>query len=193
MGLVVKKLSEQSHNEAILVTDVGQHQMIASRYFQFKKSRSNVTSGGLGTMGFSLPAAMGAQLGAPKRKVIAVVGDGGFQMTLQELGTIAQYQIPVKIVILNNSFLGMVRQWQELFFKSRYSFTDMQSPDFVKVADAYEIPGKKVEKQEHLDSAIAEMLAYDGPYLLEVLVEKEDNVFPMITSGSAVDQVILQS
>ena len=193
MGLVVKKLSEQSHNEAILVTDVGQHQMIASRYFQFKKSRSNVTSGGLGTMGFSLPAALGAQLGAPKRTVIAVIGDGGFQMTLQELGTIAQYQIPVKIVILNNSFLGMVRQWQELFFKSRYSFTDMQSPDFVKVADAYEIPGKKVEKQEHLDSAIAEMLAYDGPYLLEVLVEKEDNVFPMITSGSAVDQVILQS
>lgn len=193
MGLVVKKLSEQTHNEAILVTDVGQHQMIASRYFQFKKSRSNVTSGGLGTMGFSLPAAMGAQLGAPERTVIAVIGDGGFQMTLQELGTIAQYQIPVKIVILNNSFLGMVRQWQELFFKSRYSFTDMHSPDFVKVADAYKIPGKKVEKQEDLDTAIAEMLAYDGPYLLEVVVEKEDNVFPMITSGSAVDEVILQS
>ncbi|NPD45874.1 biosynthetic-type acetolactate synthase large subunit [Lentimicrobium sp. S6] len=193
MGLVVKKLSEQTNNEAILVSDVGQHQMIASRYFQFKESRSNVTSGGLGTMGFSLPAALGAQLGAPKRTVIAVIGDGGFQMTLQELGTIAQYQIPVKIVILNNSFLGMVRQWQELFFKSRYSFTDMHSPDFVKVADAYEIPGQKVENQDDLDAAIAEMLACDGPYLLEVVVEKEDNVFPMITSGSAVDEVILQS
>lgn len=193
MGLVVKKLSEQTNNEAILVSDVGQHQMIASRYFQFKESRSNVTSGGLGTMGFSLPAALGAQLGAPKRTVIAVIGDGGFQMTLQELGTIAQYQIPVKIVILNNSFLGMVRQWQELFFKSRYSFTDMHSPDFVKVADAYEIPGRKVENQDDLDAAIAEMLACDGPYLLEVVVEKEDNVFPMITSGSAVDEVILQS
>lgn len=193
MGLVVKKLSEQTHNEAILVTDVGQHQMIASRYFQFKKSRSNLTSGGLGTMGFSLPAAMGAQLGASERTVIAVVGDGGFQMTLQELGTIAQYQIPVKIVILNNSFLGMVRQWQELFFKSRYSFTDMHSPDFIKLADAYDIPGKQVEKQEDLDTAIEEMLAHNGPYLLEVIVEKEDNVFPMITSGSAVDEVILQS
>lgn len=193
MGVVVRKLTEQTNNEAILVTDVGQHQMIASRYFNFKNTRSNVTSGGLGTMGFSLPAAMGAKLGMPDKTVIAVIGDGGFQMTLQELGTIAQYEIPVKIVILNNNFLGMVRQWQELFFESRYSFTDLPSPDFVKLADAYGIAGGKVTAQSELDESIKKMLEHDGPYLLEVVVEKEDNVFPMITSGSAVDEVILHA
>ena len=193
MGVVVRKLTELTNEDAVLVTDVGQHQMIASRYFKFKKTRTNVTSGGLGTMGFSLPAAMGAALGQPATTVIAVIGDGGFQMTLQELGTIAQYNIPVKIVVLNNSFLGMVRQWQELFFESRYSFTNMHSPDFVKLADAYEIPGSQVNTIDELDSSILKMLEHDGPYLLEVVVEKEDNVFPMITSGSAVDEVILQS
>lgn len=193
MGAVVKWLTELTNKEAILVTDVGQHQMIASRYFNFKNSRSNVTSGGLGTMGFALPASMGAKLGQPDKTVIAVIGDGGFQMTLQELGTIAQYNIPVKIVILNNGFLGMVRQWQELFFESRYSFTNMHSPDFVKLAEAYDIPAEQVLKQENLEQSIKKMLEYDGPYLLEVVVEKEDNVFPMITSGSAVDEVILQA
>lgn len=193
MGIVVKKLTELTNHDAVLVTDVGQHQMIAARYFGFRHCRSHVTSGGLGTMGFSLPAAMGASLGKPDKTIIAVIGDGGFQMTLQELGTIAQYNIPVKIVILNNSFLGMVRQWQELFFESRYSFTDMHSPNFVKLADAYDIAGAQVSSIKALDNAIHKMLNHNGPYLLEVLVEKEDNVFPMITSGSAVDEVILQS
>jgi acetolactate synthase-1/2/3 large subunit len=193
MGVVVRKLTELANDDAVLVTDVGQHQMIASRYFNFKKTRTNVTSGGLGTMGFSLPAAMGAALGQPEKTIIAVIGDGGFQMTLQELGTIAQYNIPVKIVVLNNSFLGMVRQWQELFFESRYSFTNLHSPDFIKLADAYNIPGSQVNTIDELDGSIINMLEHDGPYLLEVVVEKEDNVFPMITSGSAVDEVILQS
>lgn len=193
MGIVIRKLNELAGHDAVLVTDVGQHQMIASRYFNFKKTRSNVTSGGLGTMGFCLPAAMGAKLGQPDKTVIAVIGDGGFQMTLQELGTIAQYNIPVKIVVLNNNFLGMVRQWQELFFESRYSFTNMHSPDFVKLAAAYDIHGERSNTLKGLDQAVKNMLEHDGPYLLEVTVEKEDNVFPMITSGSAVDEVILQS
>jgi len=193
MGSVVKCLTELTNDEAILVTDVGQHQMIASRYFYFKNTRSLVTSGGSGTMGFGLPASMGAKLGQPNKTVIVVIGDGGFQMTLQELGTIAQYKIPVKIVILNNGFLGMVRQWQEMFFESRYSFTDMHSPDFIKLAAAYDIPGVQVTKQESLEQSIKKMLEHNGPYLLEVIVGKEDNVFPMITSGSAVDEVILQA
>ena len=191
MGEVVRLTSEATDHKAILVTDVGQQQMIASRYFQFTQSRSCVTSGGLGTMGFGLPAAMGAKLGALDRTVVLFSGDGGFQMTIQELGTIAQNRIPVKMVVLNNNFLGMVRQWQELFFESRYSFTNIQSPDFVAVANAYGIEGKSISKREDLTNAINEMLATDGPYLLEVKVEKEDNVFPMIPSGGTVSEILL--
>ena len=191
MGEVVRLTSEATNHKAILVTDVGQQQMIASRYFQFTQSRSCVTSGGLGTMGFGLPAAIGAKLGAPERTVVLFAGDGGFQMTIQELGTIAQNNIPVKLVVLNNHFLGMVRQWQELFFESRYSFTKIQSPDFVTVANAYGIKGKSISKREDLSSAVNEMLATDGPFLLEVKVEKEDNVFPMVPSGGTVSEILL--
>ncbi len=191
MAEVVHKLSEQSRGEAVVVTDVGQHQMIASRYYDFKKPLSNVTSGGMGTMGFGLPAAMGACLGVPDRTVVAIMGDGGFQMTLQELGTIAENNIPVKMVILNNRFLGMVRQWQQLFFARRYSFTDITGPDFVKLSEAYNIPAQRVEVREDLDSAIEKMMNHQGPYLLEVSVEKEDNVFPMVPSGGSVSDMLL--
>lgn len=191
MGEVIHKLSEQTKGEAVIVTDVGQHQMIASRYYGFKKPLSNVTSGGMGTMGFGLPAAMGACLGVPDRNVVAIMGDGGFQMTLQELGTIAENKIPVKMIILNNSFLGMVRQWQQLFFEKRYSFTDITGPDFVKLSEAYRIPAQRVDARENLDAAIAQMMAQDGPFLLEVTVEKEDNAFPMVPSGGAVSDMIL--
>jgi acetolactate synthase-1/2/3 large subunit len=192
MGEVVHLLSEKTEGKAVVVTDVGQHQMVASRYYAFRDPRSNVTSGGMGTMGFGLPAAMGAALGAPHREVIEIVGDGGFQMTLQELGTIAENNIPVKVVILNNNFLGMVRQWQQLFFEKRYSFTDITSPDFVKLADAYGIPGKRVEERQDLGSALDAMLSHKGPYLLEIRVEKEDNVFPFIPSGAAVSDMLLE-
>ncbi len=192
MGEAVRISSELTDHEAILVTDVGQQQMIASRYFRFKHSRSNVTSGGLGTMGFGLPASIGAQLAAPDRTVIAFIGDGGFQMTLQELGTIWQNKLPVKIVILNNNFLGMVRQWQQLFFEKRYSFTELQNPNFIKIADGFGIPGHKVEKREDLTKGIQQMLDHDGPYLLEVVVEMEDNVFPMVPAGASVSDVILE-
>lgn len=193
MALVSRLLSEMTNHEAILVTDVGQHQMIANRYFKFKNNRSVITSGGLGTMGFGLPAAMGAKLAKPERTVISISGDGGFQMTLQELGTIAKYKIPVKMVILNNHFLGMVRQWQEMFFEKRYSFTEMDSPDFVQLAAAYQIPAWRVEKPEDLKSKIKNMLNEEGPALLEILVEKEGNVFPMVPSGAAVDEIILKA
>lgn len=192
MAEVIMHLSKQTNGEAIMVTDVGQHQMIASRYYQFKNPRTNVTSGGAGTMGFALPAAMGAKLAIPEKQVVAVIGDGGYQMTVQELGTIMQYKIPVKIMVLNNNFLGMVRQWQQLFHGKRYSFTEMENPDFVKLAEAYSIPARKVEKREELDEAMREMLEAKTPYFLEVVVGKEDNVFPMVPAGAGVAEVLLE-
>ena len=192
MGEVIRIAADRTNHEAILVTDVGQHQMIASRYFKFRNSKSNVTSGGLGTMGFGLPASMGAQLGAPDRTVIAVIGDGGFQMTIQELGTIAQNKLPVKIILLNNHFLGMVRQWQQLFFEKRYSFTELQNPDFITIAKGFGIDGHKVEVRDNLESGINKMIEHDGPYLLEVVIEKEDNVFPMVPTGASVSDIMLE-
>lgn len=193
MAEVINHLSNFTKGEAIVVTDVGQHQMTTSRYYKYKNPRTNVTSGGAGTMGFALPAAIGAKLGIPEKEVIAVIGDGGYQMTVQELGTIMQYKIPVKIVVLNNNFLGMVRQWQQLFHGKRYSFTEMQNPDFVKLAEAYSIPAKKVEAREDLQAAIKEMLAAKTPYFLEVVVGKEDNVFPMVPAGAGVSDVLLEA
>lgn len=192
MGEVVRMLSEISNGEAIVVTDVGQHQMIASRYYKFKKPNHIVTSGGLGTMGFALPASMGAQIGKMDEKVIAIAGDGGFQMTIQELGTISQYNIPVKIVVLNNSFLGMVRQWQQLFFDKRYSFTEMTNPDFVKIVEGYGIPSKRIDERDNLEGALQTMYDHDGPYFLEVTVEMEENVFPMVASGDSVSNIRLE-
>jgi acetolactate synthase-1/2/3 large subunit len=192
MGEVVRNISEITKGEAVIVTDVGQHQMITSRYYNFKSTRTNVTSGGLGTMGFALPAAMGAQLGEPNRTTVAVIGDGGIQMTIQELGTIFQYKIPVKIVILNNNFLGMVRQWQQMFFEKRYSFTEMVNPDFVAIAKGYYIESAKVTERENLVEAIETMVNHKGPYLLEVVVEKEENVFPMVPSGASVSSIRLE-
>jgi len=192
MGEVVRIASEKTNNDAVLVTDVGQQQMIASRYFKFNQSRSNVTSGGLGTMGYGLPAAMGAKIGRPDRVVFAMVGDGGFQMTIQELGTISQYEIDVKIIVLNNNFLGMVRQWQQLFFEKRYSFTEMKNPDFVGIAKAYGLASQKVTSRDQLEGAIQEMLDHKGPYVLEVVVEQEDNVFPMIPTGASISDIILE-
>jgi acetolactate synthase-1/2/3 large subunit len=193
MAEVINHLSNQTRGESILVTDVGQHQMIASRYYQFKNPRTNVTSGGAGTMGFALPAAMGAKLAIPTQQVVAVIGDGGYQMTVQELGTIMQYKIPVKILVLNNNFLGMVRQWQQLFHGKRYSFTEMVNPNFVKLAEAYSIPARKVEKREELQEALKEMLQAETPYFLEVVVGKEDNVFPMVPAGAGVADVLLEA
>jgi acetolactate synthase-1/2/3 large subunit len=192
MGEAIRIASEKTNHNAILVTDVGQHQMIAQRYFKFKNSRSNVTSGGLGTMGFGLPASMGAQIGAPDRTVVAVIGDGGFQMTIQELGTIAQNKLPVKIILLNNNFLGMVRQWQQMFFDRRYSFTELHNPDFIMIAKGFGIEGHKVDKRDDLENGIQRMVDHDGPYLLEVTIEKEDNVFPMVPTGASVSEVILE-
>lgn len=191
MGEVINLLNELTDGKAVIVSDVGQHQMVACRYAKFNQSRSNVTSGGLGTMGFGLPAAIGAKFGAPERTVIAVVGDGGFQMTLQELGTIMQNDVDVKIVILNNEFLGMVRQWQELFNERRYSFTDIQSPDYVALANAYHIPAQKVSERDHLKNALKEMLDTNGAYLLEIMVGKEHNVFPMVPQGCSVSEIRL--
>ena len=193
MGEVVHLLSEFTKGEAVVVTDVGQHQMTTSRYYQYKNPRTCITSGGAGTMGFALPAAIGAAYGAPSKQVVAVIGDGGYQMTIQELGTIMQYKIPVKILVLNNNFLGMVRQWQELFHGKRYSFTEMDNPDFVKIAEAYKIPAKKVHKREDLASAIQEMLHAAGPYFLETVVGKEDNVFPMVPAGASVSDILLEA
>ncbi|MEO8764047.1 MAG: biosynthetic-type acetolactate synthase large subunit [Ginsengibacter sp.] len=191
MGEVINLLNELTNGDAIIVTDVGQHQMVACRYAKFNQSKSNITSGGLGTMGFALPAAIGAKVGAPERTVIAVIGDGGFQMTLQELGTIMQCNIDVKIIILNNEFLGMVRQWQELFHERRYSFTDIQSPDFVMLAKAYNIHGQRVSEREKLQGALSEMMQSSGAYLLEVMVGKENNVFPMVPQGCSVSEIRL--
>jgi len=192
MGEVLKEINGQTKGKAAIVTDVGQHQMIACRYADFNVSKSNITSGGLGTMGFALPAAIGAKMAAPDREVVAIIGDGGYQMTIQELGTIFQNKVPVKIVVLNNEFLGMVRQWQQLFFDRRYASTEMVNPNFVAIAQGYYIEAKKVTKREDLASAVKEMIASDEPYFLEVCVEKENNVFPMVPSGASVSDIRLE-
>ena len=191
MGESINAINKVTNGNAIIVTDVGQHQMVACRYAKFTKSKSNITSGGLGTMGFALPAAIGAKMGDPKRQVVAVIGDGGYQMTIQELGTIFQYKVAVKIVVLNNDFLGMVRQWQQMFFEKRYASTEMVNPDFVAIAKGYYIKAERVTKRKDLDSAINRMLLNDEPYFLEICVEKEDNVFPMIPSGASVSDIRL--
>ncbi|MFN6374864.1 MAG: biosynthetic-type acetolactate synthase large subunit, partial [Chitinophagia bacterium] len=192
MGEVIDQLNQITKGAAVIVTDVGQHQMVACRYAKFTKSKSNVTSGGLGTMGFALPAAMGAKYGAKDRQVVAIIGDGGVQMTIQELGTIMQYNIDVKILILNNRFLGMVRQWQQLFHEKRYSFVDIESPDYVTVAKGYRIEGNSIEKREDLKGALETMLNHKGAYLLEVMVGKENNVFPMVPQGCGVGEIRLK-
>src|SRR5690554_3368051 len=192
MGEVIQNLNELTGGDAIIVTDVGQHQMVACRYAKFTQTKSNVTSGGLGTMGFGLPAAIGAWYGAPERPVVAIIGDGGFQMTLQELGTIMQFGAKVKILILNNEFLGMVRQWQQLFNDRRYSFVDITSPDFVAVVKGYYIEGQRVSSRDHLNDALKTMLNHDGSYLLEVMVGKENNVFPMVAQGTSVSEIRLK-
>ncbi len=191
MGEVMKVLNELTNGDAIIVTDVGQHQMVACRYAKFNKSKSNITSGGAGTMGFGLPAAIGAKFGAQERTVVAIIGDGGIQMTIQEFGTIMQTGVNVKILILNNQFLGMVRQWQQLFHDKRYSFVNIQSPDYVMVAKGYGIEGAKISLRENLREALATMLNHDGSYMLEVMVAKEDNVFPMVPQGRGVSEIVL--
>ena len=192
MGEVMRTLNDLTGGDAIIVTDVGQHQMVACRYAKFNSSRSNITSGGLGTMGFCLPAAIGAKFGAPGRTVVGIVGDGGFQMTLQELGTIMQSKVDIKIIILNNRFLGMVRQWQQLFNDKRYSSVNIESPDFVALAKAYRIDGQCVENRDNLKAAIQTMLENDGSYLLEVMVGRENNVFPMVPQGCSVSEIRLK-
>lgn len=191
MGETIEMINKHSKGDAIMVSDVGQHQMSACRYAKFNSTKSNVTSGGLGTMGFALPAAIGAKMGMPDREVVAIIGDGGFQMTIQELGTIFQTKVPVKIVVLNNEFLGMVRQWQQLFFDKRYASTEMINPNFIAIAEGYYIKAKKVTKREDLDGAVAEMMASKDSYFLEVMVEKENNVFPMIPTGASVADIRL--
>jgi acetolactate synthase-1/2/3 large subunit len=191
MGETIEMINKHSKGDAIMVSDVGQHQMFACRYAKFNSTKSNVTSGGLGTMGFALPAAIGAKMGMPNREVVAIIGDGGFQMTIQELGTIFQTKVPVKIVVLNNEFLGMVRQWQQLFFDKRYASTEMINPNFIAIAEGYYIKAKKVIKREDLDAAVAEMMASKESYFLEVMVEKENNVFPMIPTGASVSDIRL--
>ncbi len=192
MGEVVEEINIASGNKAVIVTDVGQHQMIGCRYAKFKESKSNITSGGLGTMGFALPAAIGAKMGAMDREVVAIIGDGGYQMTIQELGVIFQHNVPVKIVVLNNDHLGMVRQWQELFFEKRYASTVMVNPDFVKIAEGYHIEAKCVSERKDLKETVQKMMASDKPFFLEVKVEQEDNVFPMIPSGASVSEIRLK-
>ena len=191
MGEVLNQINIETKGHAAIVSDVGQHQMIACRYAEFTTTKSNITSGGLGTMGFALPAAIGAKMAAPDREVVAIIGDGGYQMTIQELGTVFQQKTPVKIVVLNNEFLGMVRQWQQLFFDKRYASTEMTNPDFVMIAKGYHIEARKVVKREDLAEAVKEMIASKDSYFLEVCVEKEDNVFPMIPSGASVSDIRL--
>ncbi|WP_339629704.1 biosynthetic-type acetolactate synthase large subunit [uncultured Maribacter sp.] len=192
MGEVIEEINLASNNKAVIVSDVGQHQMIACRYAKFSQTKSNITSGGLGTMGFALPAAIGAKMGAMDREVVAIIGDGGYQMTIQELGVIFQHKVPVKIVVLNNDHLGMVRQWQELFFEKRYASTVMVNPDFVKIAEGYSIEAKRISERKDLKSTIQKMMASKEPYFLEVKVEQEDNVFPMIPSGASVSEIRLK-
>lgn len=192
MAEVIDVMNELTNGDAVIVTDVGQHQMVACRYAKFNDSKSNVTSGGLGTMGFALPAAIGAKYGAPDRTVVAIAGDGGIQMTIQELGTIMQWKVDVKILILNNQFLGMVRQWQELFNDRRYSFVNITSPDFVQVAKGYYIDGQSISDRKDLKTALQTMLNHDGAYLLEVMVGKENNVFPMVPQGCSVSEIRLK-
>ena len=192
MGEVIRSINDQTNGDSIIVTDVGQHQMISCRYAKFKQSKSLITSGGLGTMGFCLPAAIGAKMAVPNKQVIGIIGDGGFQMTIQELGTIFQTKIPVKIVVLNNEFLGMVRQWQELFFDKRYASTTMVNPDFQKIVEGYGIETRKVSERQDLNTAVGEMLAHDGAFFLEVKVAKETNVFPMIPTGASVSEIRLK-
>ncbi|MGO4818346.1 biosynthetic-type acetolactate synthase large subunit [Flavobacterium sp. W22_SRS_FP1] len=191
MGETIEMINKHSKGDAIMVSDVGQHQMFTCRYSKFNATKSSVTSGGLGTMGFALPAAIGAKMGMPDREVVAVIGDGGFQMTIQELGTIFQTKVPVKIVVLNNEFLGMVRQWQQLFFDKRYASTEMTNPNFCAIAEGYYIKARKVTRREDLDAAVAEMMASKESYFLEVMVEKENNVFPMIPTGASVSDIRL--
>ena len=192
MGEVVRAVSEATHHEAVLVTDVGQNQMMAARYFKYTKNRSIITSGGLGTMGFGLPAAIGATFGRPDRTVCVFMGDGGLQMNLQELGTIMEQQAPVKMILMNNNYLGNVRQWQAMFFGGRYSFTPMVNPDYMKIAEAYGIPSRRVIEREDLQDAIREMLAADGPFLLETCVIEEGNVLPMTPPGGTVNEMLLE-
>lgn len=192
MAEVIDMLSKKTNGEAIIVADVGQHQMTSARFYNFRKPNSFITSGGLGTMGYALPAAIGVKTAQPKREVIAVIGDGSFQMTLQELATVTQEKLPVKIVILNNNFLGMVRQWQELFFEKRYSFVDLKNPDFVQVAKGFFIEGETVDSRSKIPKAIGRMLKSKKPYLLNIIVEKEFNVYPMIPSGASVEEVVLE-
>ena len=191
MGEVIKEINLQTNGDAAIVSDVGQHQMVTCRYANFNKSKSNITSGGLGTMGFALPAAIGAKMASPDREVIAVIGDGGYQMTIQELGTVFQTKAAVKIVVLNNDFLGMVRQWQQMFFDKRYASTEMVNPDFVKIAEGYYLKAKRVSERKYLAQAVEEMIKSEEPYFLEVVVEKEGNVFPMIPTGCSVSEIRL--
>jgi acetolactate synthase-1/2/3 large subunit len=191
MGEVAHKVSKATGDKAVLITDVGQNQMFSSRYFRYTLPKSVITSGGLGTMGFGLPAAIGAKMGAPERTACFFTGDGGLQMTIQELGTILEYGVAVKIILLNNNFLGNVRQWQELFFRSRFSQTPMVNPDFVQIAQAYGIASENVETREQLDGAIERMLAHDGAYLLNVNIDPTDMIFPMTPAGAAVDDIML--